>query len=323
VGPGKLTEIKTLVEDNAVQLVVFANPLSSSKLFKIQRVLGRDVKVIDRNLLILDVFNTRARTTEAKLQIELARLRYTFAWGRQFVRMGGLRGRVGRSGPGAYPYADYERENRKRISQIRSRLRALYRKQTTLRDQRHDLGFRVVALAGYTQSGKTTLFNRLSRETKATGLGPFTTLSTSARRITVPGNSGDRSSFILVDSIGFIEDMHPILLDAFNTTLGEIVHADLILLIVDVSDDESTLRRKLATSRTIFLQTEVKGKIIICPNKVDTISETALDAVHEEIEQFFPTQLTAAISALTGKDVDPLLRLVVSALNHIELDPDR
>jgi GTP-binding protein HflX len=183
-----------------------------------------------------------------------------------------------------------------------------------LRDHRHDLGFLVVALAGYTQSGKTTLFNRLSQETKAIGLGPFTTLSTSARRITVPDNSGDRSSFILVDSIGFIEDLHPILLDAFNTTLGEIVHADLILLVVDASDDESMLQRKLATCRTIFLQTEVKGKIIICANKIDTISETALDVVLEEIEWFFPMHLITAISALTGKDVEPLLRLVVSTL---------
>ena len=322
VGPGKLREIKKLVEDKSVQLVIFSNTLSSSKIFKIQRVLGRDVKVIDRNLLILEVFNKRAMTTEAKLQIELARLRYTFAWGRGIIRIGGLSGRVGRSGPGEYPYQAYERENRKRISTIRSRLRSLYRKKDNLRERRHNLGFLVVALAGYTQSGKTTVFNRLSQENKTIGLGPFTTLSTSARRVTVQENSGDRSSFILVDSIGFIEDMHSIILDAFNTTLGEIVEADLILLLVDVSDDLPTLRRKLATSRKILMQADVMSKIIICANKVDKISEKALDDVKKEIESYFPTLQIVAISASTGKDIDKLLFLIISTLKKIDQDKD-
>ena len=316
VGPGKLTAIKKLVEDNSVQLVIFANTLSSSKLLKIQKVLGRDVKVIDRNLLILEVFDKRAMTTEAKLQIELARLKYTFAWGREFIRSGGLSGQVGWSGPGEYPYVDYEREHRKRISHIESRLSALYSKKDALRERRHDLGFLVVALAGYTQGGKTTFFNRVSAENKTVGLGPFTTLSTSARRVTVQEDGNDRS-FILVDSIGFIEDMHSIILNAFNTTLGEIVQADLILLFVDVSDDLPTLRRKLASSRKILMQTDVMSEIIICANKVDKISEEALDNVQKEIESFFPKLSMVAISASTGKDIDKLLCIVRSSLKKL------
>ena len=323
VGPGKLTEIKKLVEDKSVQLVIFSNTLSSSKILKIQKVFGRDVKVIDRNLLILEVFDKRAMTTEAKLQIELARLKYTFAWGREFIRMGGLSGQVGWSGPGEYPYIDYEREHRKRISHIESQLRDLYSNKDNLRERRHDLGFLVVALAGYTQSGKTTFFNRLSKESKTIGLGPFTTLSTSARRVTVQEDSGDRSSFILVDSIGFIEDMHSIILNAFNTTLGEIVQADLILLFVDVSDDLPKLRRKLATSRKILMQTDVVSKIIICANKVDKISEKALDNVKKEIESYFPTLPIVAISASTGKDIDRLLFPVISTLKKIEQDLEK
>jgi len=313
VGPGKLAEIKKLVVDQAVQLVIFANTLSSSKILKIQKVLGRDVKVIDRNLLILEVFDKRAMTKEAKLQIELARLKYTFSWGREFIRMGGLSGQIGWSGPGEYPYMDYEREHRKRISRIESRLKNIHRRKDRLRERRHDLGFLVVALAGYTQSGKTTFFNRLSKESKTIGLGPFTTLSTSARRVTVQ-EDGDDKSFMLVDSIGFIEDMHTIILNAFNTTLGEIIQADLILLFVDVSDDVPTLRRKLATSRKILLQIDVIGKIIICANKIDNISEKALDNVTKEIKRYFPTLPIAAISASTGKDIDKLLDRVISTL---------
>ena len=322
VGPGKLTEIKKLVEDNSVQLMIFSNALSGSKIFKIQKVLGRNVRVIDRNLLILEVFDKRAMTTEAKLQIELARLKYTFSWGREFIRMGGLSEQIGWSGSGEYPYIDYELEQRKRISHIESQLKDLYRQKDSLRERRHDLGFPVVALAGYTQSGKTTLFNRLSKESKAVGLGPFTTLSTSARRVSVQEEDGYRSFFILVDSIGFIEDLHPIILNAFITTLGEIIQADLILLVVDASDDLPMLRRKLASSRKILMETDVMSKIIICANKVDTNSEKALDNVKKEIESYFPTLPIVAISASTGKNIDKLLFLAISTLKKIGQDQD-
>ena len=323
VGPGRLVEIKKLVDDQSVQMVIFANALSSSKIFKIQKVLGLEVNVLDRNLLILEVFDKRAMTTEAKLQIELARLKYTFSWGREFIRVGGLRGgQVGWSGPGEYPYVDYEKEYRKRISHIESQLRELYKKKDLLRERRHTLGFLIVALAGYTQSGKTTFFNRLSMESKTVGLGPFTTLSTSARRVTVQGDGGD-TSFILVDSIGFIEDMHQIILDAFNTTLGEIIQADVILLFVDVSEDLSMMRRKLSTSRKILMQTDIVSRIIICANKVDKITEETLDNAEKEIVSFFPTLPIGAISASTGKDIDKLLSIVTSALRKIEELKDR
>ncbi|MDQ1279555.1 MAG: GTPase HflX [Thermoproteota archaeon] len=317
VGPGKLEEIKKLVDDKSVQKVIFANALSSSKIFRIQKVLGRDINVIDRNLLILEVFDKRAMTTEAKLQIELARLKYTFSWGREFIKAGGLQGQqVGWGGPGEYPYFDYEREYRKRISHLELQLRDLYTRKDNLRERRHAQGFLVVALAGYTQSGKTTFFNRLSREKKTIGLGPFTTLSTSARRITVQDDSGNKS-FILVDSIGFIEDMDPIILDAFNTTLGEIIQADIILLFIDVSEDLSTIRRKLVTSRKIIMQTDIMHRTIICANKVDTINEEALDNAEKEIEGFFPALPIVAISASTGKEIDKLLSLVVSTLGNV------
>src|SRR5256886_17624548 len=135
---------------------------------------------------------------------------------------------VGWSGPGQYPYHEYEREARKRISRLEQELKDAYAKKQTLREHRRERGFPIVALAGYTQSGKTTFFNRLVSETKDTGLGPFTTLSTFARRVDY-NNGSDAFSFILVDSIGFIEDMHPIILKAFNTTLGELSNSELIL----------------------------------------------------------------------------------------------
>lgn len=316
VGPGKLTEIRKVVEEKGIEFVIFANTLPSSQVFKVQKALGGDVKVIDRNLLILEVFDKRAMTKEAKLQIRLARLRYTFSWGREFLRLEGILGeQVGWSGPGDYPYSEYEREARKRISRLEAELRDLYKKKGLLRERRRELGFPIVALAGHTQSGKTTFFNRVASEGKNVGLGPFTTLSTVARRVIIP-SSGSNTEFILVDSIGFIEDMHPTILKAFNTTLGEIVQADLILLFVDVSDDLSLLRRKLASTDKTLRQTGVTSKIIICCNKIDQVSREHFEMVLKEIRLRFPGVLFSEISALTGAGVDGLLREVASELRR-------
>jgi GTP-binding protein HflX len=316
LGPGKLVEIRKLVEEKDIEYVIFANTLPSSQVFKVQRQLGGDVKVIDRNLLILEVFDKRAMTKEAKLQIRLARLRYTFSWGREFLRLEGILGeQVGWSGPGDYPYSEYEREARKRISRLEAELRDLYRKKDLISERRHELGFPIVALAGYTQSGKTTFFNRLASEEKNVGLGPFTTLSTVARRVTVPSNDGN-TQFMLVDSIGLIEDMHPIILKAFNTTLGEITQADLILLFVDVGEDLSDLTRKLASTDKTLRQTGVTSRIIVCANKIDRASQDHLEMALKEIGRYFPGASVLQISALTGKGVNNLLSKIVSELKE-------
>jgi len=316
VGPGKLAEIKKLIQENDAKYAIFANTLPSGQVFKIQRQLGGDVKVIDRNLLILEVFDRRAMTKEAKLQIQLARLRYTFSWGREFLKLEGILGeQVGWSGPGDYPYSEYEREARKRISRLEANLRDLYRKKDLLRERRHELGFPIVALAGYTQSGKSTLFNRLASEKKNVGFGPFTTLSTAARRVAVR-NDGGNMEFILVDSIGFIEDMHPIILKAFNTTIGEITQADLILLLVDLTDDLPLLRRKLASINKILRQVDATGKVMVCGNKIDRVSQERLEAASNEIERYFQGVPLSQISALTGENVDRLLDQIVSELRE-------
>lgn len=222
LGPGRLKDLKRLVQQTKADTVIFANPLTSSHVFNLTQYLGGDVRVIDRNLLILEVFDKRAFTSEAKLQIRLAKLKYTLSWGREFIKLRGIMGeQLGWMGPGDYPYQEYYRAARSRISRIENELEDIYKKRMLKRDRRRELGFPIVALAGYTQSGKTTFFNLLTHEEKAVGLGPFTTLTTFARRAN-PSPTSNTNDFILVDSIGFIEDMHPIILKAFHATLGEL-----------------------------------------------------------------------------------------------------
>jgi GTP-binding protein HflX len=317
IGPGKLDEVKQLTSEKKIEAVLFANRLPGSQVFKIQKVLGgTDIKVIDRNMLILEVFDQRAMTKEAKLQIQLAKLRYTFSWGKEFLRLKGILGeQVGWSGPGDYPYSDYERGARKRISHVEEELNDVYRKKKALTDRRRELGFPIVALAGYTQSGKTTFFNRMVSEHKATGLGPFTTLSTFARRVDYH-NGADAFSFILVDSIGFIEDMHPIIIKAFNTTLGEITSADLILLFVDVSEDEEIVFRKITASNEILKRIAPKVPLVVCVNKIDRCGDDQLREAEKLMARVFPGTPQVALSALKGQNTADVIRLGYEHLNN-------
>src|SRR5439155_835052 len=141
-----------VTSEKNIDAVLFANRLPGSQVFKIQKVLGgTDINVIDRNMLILEVFDRRAMTKEAKLQIELAKLKYTFSWGKEFLRLKGILGeQVGWSGPGEYAYADYERGARKRISHVENELRDAYAKKTTLREHHKEHGLPIVARADYT-----------------------------------------------------------------------------------------------------------------------------------------------------------------------------
>jgi len=292
------------VRDDSVDVVIFAGQLSAGQVFRIKKKLGEGVRVLDRNLLILEVFDKRGATAEAKLQVSLARLRYTFSWGRESIRMQGIIGeQMGRGGPGRYPYEAYEAMSRKRISKIEEELREIRSKQSRLRTHRGRSGFRIVALTGYTQSGKTTLFNRLASESKEVGLGPFTTLSSLARKVSLESGS----SFIMVDSIGFIEELNPLLLNAFRTTLSELANSDLVLLFVDGSDEIETVVRKTLASHEA-MQNEVPGvPIIVCVNKIDITAREHLDKVVKEVRRIFETEEIMEISCKTGTNESVLL----------------
>jgi GTP-binding protein HflX len=314
VGKGKIDEIEETIKADSIEAVIFTRQLSAGQVFRIKRKLG-DVRVLDRNLLILEVFEKRCATTEARLQIALAKLRYTFSWGRESIRMRGIASeQMGRGGPGQYPYEVYEAMSRKRISKIEGELRDIRSKSSRLREHRGKAGFRIVALTGYTQSGKTTLFNRLASESKEIGLGPFTTLSTFARKISTQTTGNFEDSFIMIDSIGFIEDLSPLLLSAFHTTLNELANSDLVLLFVDGSDDLATVIRKVTASHEI-MNKEIHGvPILICINKVDLATREHLDKVLAETRKIFERDEIIEISSKTGANLPNLLQRISEKL---------
>jgi GTP-binding protein HflX len=315
VGEGKLDEIRRAIEENSIEVVIFTQQLSAGQIFRIKKKLGDRIRVLDRNLLILEIFEKRSATKEAKLQVALARLRYTFSWGREAVRMQGITGeQMGRGGPGEYPYKAYESASRKRISKIEGLLREIRSKKTHLREYRGKAGFRIVALTGYTQSGKTTLFNKLASESKETGMGPFTTLSTFARKVSTSSQRKAADSFIIIDSIGFIEDLNPLLLNAFHTTLSELVNSDLILLFVDGSDKIEIVKRKVMSARKIMDEKLSGVPVLICINKIDIATREHLDKVLEETRKIFDTEEILEVSSKTGANLPELLCKITEML---------
>jgi GTP-binding protein HflX len=317
IGPGRLNDLKRFVEDNEADTVIFANSLTSSHVFKLTQHLGGEVRVIDRNLLILEVFDKRAFTNEAKLQIRLAKLRYTLSWGREFIKLRGIMGeQLGWMGPGDYPYQEYYRAARNRISRIESELDDIYKKKMLKRDHRRELGFPMVALAGYTQAGKTSFFNLVTHEDKTVGLGPFTTLTTFARRADAnPNDDSNACEFILIDSIGFIEDMHPTILKAFHATLGELATADLVLLFIDASDRTFPLERKVRSCSQILREVDMTAPTIICANKVDLISTDEFEESKTIIRKYFRNEEIVPVSVKTRQNLDALLGLIRSRLS--------
>ena len=310
IGPGRLKDLKRMVDDEHADTVIFANPLTSSHVFNLTQHLGGDVRVIDRNLLILEVFDKRAFTNEAKLQIRLAKLKYTLSWGREFIKLRGIMGeQLGWMGPGDYPYQEYYRAARNRISRIEDELEDIYQKKMLKRDHRRELGFPIVALAGYTQAGKTSFFNIVTHEEKSVGLGPFTTLTTFARKANTSfdGNSLD---FIIIDSIGFIEDMHPTILKAFHATLGELAAADLVLLFIDASDREFPLERKVRACSQILRELDITAPTIICANKIDLVSSEQLQETYSIIRKYFTTEEVVPVSVRIQENLEKLLGLI-------------
>ncbi|RLF12898.1 MAG: GTPase HflX [Thermoprotei archaeon] len=300
IGRGKLKELKNMVKGLGAGNVIFANTLKAGQAFRIRRELGWEINVIDRNLLVLEIFEQRAMTREAKLQIELARLRYTLPWAREFVRYRNLYGeQVGFGAMGEYLHRIYESSARRRIKVLKEELAKARSKTLSRALKRKEAGLPIVSLTGYTQAGKTTLFNLLACEAKPVGLGPFTTLSTFARRVRLLD-----LDVILVDSIGFIEDLHPLILDAFYATLSELGSSDVVALIVDASDPLELVERRVSTCKGVLYRVAPGVPIAVVLNKADLVDEASLKEASKTVSNLLPSSPIVSVSALYGVNVE-------------------
>lgn len=233
IGKGKLEELKSFIQNNEVDVVIVNDELSGSQIKNMEDFL--DVKVVDRTCLILDIFASRAKTRESMLQVELAQLKYRLprltGLGSQLSRLGGG---IGTRGPGETKLETDRRHIQNRIKSIERKLAKLERHRNLYRQRRAKNRIPVVSIVGYTNAGKSTLFNALAKAESYVEDKLFATLDTSARKLILP--SGMQA--VLVDTVGFIRDLPHDLVEGFKSTLDEVKYSDLLLHVIDITSSD-------------------------------------------------------------------------------------
>ncbi len=293
IGRGKLDELRAEVESSDADMVIFDDDLSPAQVRNLEKALAR--KVVDRSELILDIFARRARTREARLQVELAQLEYTLPrltgmWKHLERQAGG----IGTRGPGETQLETDRRIVRERIARLRKALQALERERETQRRRRRR-EFRA-AIVGYTNAGKSTLFNALTRSRVFVEDRLFATLDATTRQLVSP----TRHVALLTDTVGFIRKLPHHLVASFHSTLVEAIEADLLLHVVDASDPH--FRRQIAAVEEVLEEIlEVPRPTTLVFNKTDLIADaTVVEGLRIECPGSF------AVSARTGEGLDAL-----------------
>ncbi len=301
-GKGKVDEVRALAKALGATLLISDDPLTPGQERNLTRAL--DVRVIDRTALILDIFAQRARTSEGKLQVELAQLTYLLPrLVGQWSHLERLGGGIGTRGPGETQLESDRRVVRRRIGQIHEALRDVQRHRRLLRAHRRDVGLPVVALVGYTNAGKTTLLNRIAGASGTTADQLFVTLDPAARLV----SGGGRAPLVLTDTVGFIQKLPTQLVAAFKATLEELEEAQLLLHVVDVSHPHAAEHMSAVHRVLGELGLEDRPALTVM-NKIDRLSEP--NGLLRELL----AEGGVAVSALTGKGIETLLARVDDTL---------
>ncbi|NYT01197.1 MAG: GTPase HflX [Methanosarcinales archaeon] len=303
VGKGKIQEALALQPDR----LIFYDSLSPAQFYSIRKEF--DVQIMDRFNLILEIFASRASTREAKLQVELARLTYEAPLVKKMIALKKLSERPGFHGGGSYEESMFQ-DFRGRMAKIRAALKDVEVMGMDRRRHRRELGFDLVALAGYTNAGKSTLQNLLTGSGVAVEDQLFTTLSPTTRAVEIK----DRK-LLLTDPGGFIDDLPHFMIKAFRSTLSEISCADLILLVVDLSDPPEELCRKLAACHRALWDCESSAPIIAVLNKVDRLTEEEVAERLVAIEDLAPEPV--AVSARVGTGAGELIGRILETLEPL------
>ena len=299
VGVGKAQEIQQMVSDTRSGTIIIDERVTSSQANKLSSL--THAQVVDRERLILNIFAKRATTTEAKLQIQLAELRYEMPRARDAVRYSVKGEQAGFSGMGEFAVDVKFRALKRQMAFVKQKLEKSRKVRVLHTSERKKLGVPFVSLAGYTSSGKTTLFNRLASESKEASPNLFTTLGTTTRMVSLPGSK----SILLSDTVGFISRLPTYLIESFRSTLDELRYADLVLLMIDVSETAESVGIKLSSCRETLNELGVDpGKTLVILNKVDLLEPGARSKV--DSDPLFGDFETVKVSAVRGDGLHQL-----------------
>ena len=315
IGPGKVDELKMLVEETIAQVVIFDDELSPRHQRELQLALGKNIRVLDRTALILDIFAQHAHTSEGMLQVELAQYEYylprlTGQWTHLERQAGGGGGRagstggVGLRGPGETQLEVDKRAIRKRIAHLKKELEKVSAHRQRYRAQRKRSRIPTVALVGYTNAGKSTLLNKLARSEVYVADQLFATLDPTTRKVELPGGY----QALITDTVGFIQKLPTALIEAFHATLEEIVEADLLLHVVDISHPNA-LNQFNAVQETLDELGAHHIPVVTALNKMDRLRDPG--SARDVVSHF---SKAVTISALEGTGIKDLLRLIQEEL---------
>jgi len=306
IGRGKVEELAALVNEKDAEEVIFDNNLRPLQSYNLAKATG--VEAIDRFQLILQIFSKRATTTEAQLQIQLAKQRYDLTQAKERVRLAKKGEQPGFMGLGAYEVDIYYEAVKRQVHTIRRKLKKIRGKRVLHRERRAELDFVTISMAGYTHSGKSSLFNVLTKAAVTVNTTLFTTLSTTTRLVEIA-----KKRFLLTDTVGFIDRLPLTLIEAFHSTLEETIYSDLILLIVDVSEPMSTIENKLEVCLETIERIGASGvPVITAFNKIDLIGKDELQRKLENLKNM--ALKSVPISALRETNIDLLKQEILKTL---------
>jgi GTP-binding protein HflX len=267
--------------------------------------------------LILSIFESRASTAESRIQVKLAQLRYELARAREKVRLAKKGEQPGFYGLGRYEVDDYYRDIKRRISTLKKRLEDVAKRRALYRKQRSREGLLSISLAGYTSAGKTTLFNTLVNERHDTDKGMFTTLSTYTRALMLHTSNGNSMKVLLSDTVGFISKLPAYMIEAFRSTLEELTFADLVLLVIDISEPLTNIMKKYESSVKILNELQVsQAKVFYVLNKMDLVKDYA-EITDKAKALGIDSSKYVAVSSKYGKNIDILLNRIRELLDHM------
>jgi GTP-binding protein HflX len=310
VGKGKLEEIKALQDDVHADVVIFDDELTPTQQRNLEQAL--DIKVIDRTALILDVFARHAQTHEGRLQVELAQHEYLLPrLVGQWSHLERLGGGIGTRGPGETQLETDRRLIRNKIQKLKRELEQVRQHRSLYRQRRQRQGVPVVSLVGYTNAGKSTLLNALSHAGVVAENKLFSTLDPVTKKISLP----DNKSFLLTDTVGFIQKLPPTLMAAFRATLEELEDADGILHLIDITHQNAPEQVQVVNNLLADLHLEGKPSILVL-NKIDLLADQNIGQEYaERLKTSLSQNRVVTVSATKRWGLDNLLKNITDLLN--------
>ena len=308
IGKGKIDEIKEFSEKNDIECAIVNGTITPSQWYNMEKILG--IKVYDRIHLILEIFADRAKRKEARLQVKLAYLRYEKPYIRELIHRTKMGEHPGFMAGGEYQVADYYEMIKKQIKKVKGELEKLEQGRESLNQYRRKKGFYLVTIAGYTNAGKSNLLNRLTEEHVKVEERLFSTLSTTTRIIKKKG----KTPVLVTDTVGFIKDLPHWLIDSFHSTLKEIELADVVVLLVDGSEDIDTIIEKMRLSIKEITNINAHQKIVVGLNKSDLMDKNEINEKIERICREIGEIPCTSLSAKTGHNIEHLVKMIYDCI---------